>query len=295
MSDCDIEALTVPTMDISDESKALAFPVAASPPYRSLPWRRWLVQPRVLALLTVGVLVSLWWLVTALQLVLPLFLPSPGAVLGKLHQIATDGYMDATLWQHLGASLARIATALLAAALTAIPLGILLGRNARARAIVDPIIEFYRPLPPLAYLPLIVIWFGIGELSKVLLIYLAIFAPIVIATTAGVSTVAPDCLRAAQALGANSRQLLWHVVLPGALPDILTGIRIGLGVGWSTLVAAELIAATQGLGFMVQSAANFLVTDVVVLGILVIGAVAVSMELLIRALQQRLTPWQGKV
>lgn len=296
MTEFNAETLALPALELPGEVDALTLPTAIIPrPPRSLPWRRWLAQPRSLSLVTVAALVALWWLVTALQLAPPLFLPAPQAVLGKLYQVATTGYMDATLWQHLGASLTRIAIALLAAGLTAIPLGVLLGRNARARAVCDPIIEFYRPLPPLAYLPLIVIWFGIGELSKILLIYLAIFAPVVISTTAGVGAVAPDRMRAAQALGATPRQVLWHVVLPNALPDILTGVRIGLGAGWSTLVAAELIAATRGLGFMVQSAANFLVTDVVVLGILVIGAVAVGLELLIRVLQRRLTPWQGKI
>lgn len=296
MAEFDAEAVALPAVELPGEFDALTFPAAAiTQPRRRWPWRRWLAQPRLLSLATVVTLAMLWWLVTALQLAPPLFLPSPAAVLGKLFLVATEGYMDATLWQHLGASLARIAIALLAASVTAIPLGIVLGRSTHARAIADPIIEFYRPLPPLAYLPLIVIWFGIGELSKILLIYLAIFAPVVISATAGVRAVAPDRLRAAQALGANRYQLLWHVVLPSALPDILTGIRIGLGTGWSTLVAAELIAATQGLGFMVQSAANFLVTDIVVLGILVIGAVAVGMELLIRALQRWLTPWQGQV
>lgn len=296
MTEFNAETLALPALELPGEVDALTLPTAIIPrPPRSLPWRRWLAQPRSLSLVTVAALVALWWLVTALQLAPPLFLPAPQAVLGKLYQVATTGYMDATLWQHLGASLTRIAIALLAAGLTAIPLGVLLGRNARARAVCDPIIEFYRPLPPLAYLPLIVIWFGIGELSKILLIYLAIFAPVVISTTAGVGAVAPDRMRAAQALGATPRQVLWHVVLPNALPDILTGVRIGLGAGWSTLVAAELIAATRGLGFMVQSAANFLVTDVVVLGILVIGAVAVGLELLIRILQRRLTPWQGKI
>lgn len=296
MPEFEAEALVLPAVDIPGEIDALALPAAVIPrPPQPLPWRRWLAQPRLLSLATVAALVALWWLVAAWQVVPPLFLPAPQAVLGKLYQVATAGYMDATLWQHLSASLGRIAVALLAAGLTAIPLGVLLGRNARVRAVCDPIIEFYRPLPPLAYLPLIVIWFGIGELSKILLIYLAIFAPLVISTTAGVSAVPPDRVRAAQALGATPRQVLWHVVLPGALPDILTGVRIGLGTGWSTLVAAELVAATRGLGFMVQSAANFLVTDVVVLGILVIGAVAVGLELLIRALQRRLTPWQGKI
>jgi taurine transport system permease protein len=198
------------------------------------------------------------------------------------------------LWQHLGASLSRIGLGLGFAILTAVPVGIAIGANRIARGVLDPLIEFYRPIPPLAYLPLIVIWCGIGELSKVLLIYLAIFAPIAIATATGVRTVDPAKLRAAQSLGATRLQLIRHVILPSALPDILTGVRIGLGVGWSTLVAAELIAATSGLGFMVQSAAQFLVTDVVVLGILVIALIAFAMEMGLRALQRKLVPWHGQ-
>lgn len=244
--------------------------------------------------LSVTSLLLAWWAVTSLGLIEPLFLPSPQAVGKRGWQLLSEGYMGASLWQHLAASLGRIGLALLAALLTAIPLGIAIGRNRVARGIFDPLIEFYRPIPPLAYLPLIVIWCGIGELSKVLLIYLAIFAPIAIATATGVRTVDPTKLRAAQSLGATPAQLIRHVIVPSALPEILTGIRIGLGVGWSTLVAAELIAATSGLGFMVQSAAQFLVTDVVILGILIIAVIACTLEVGLRALQRQLVPWHGQ-
>lgn len=244
--------------------------------------------------LTLLTLLVIWWAVTAGGWIEPLFLPAPVDVLEKGWLLITQGYMESTLWQHLGASLGRIGLALGFAILTAIPVGIAIGHNRVARGIFDPLIEFYRPIPPLAYLPLIVIWCGIGELSKVLLIYLAIFAPIAIATATGVRTVDPTKLRAAQSLGASSAQLIRHVILPSALPDILTGVRIGLGVGWSTLVAAELIAATSGLGFMVQSAAQFLVTDVVVLGILVIALIAFALEMGLRALQRKLVPWHGQ-
>ncbi len=252
------------------------------------------LSTRAISTLTLAGVLALWWAVTATQLIEPLFLPSPGAVLDKAWLLATQGYMDATLWQHLGASLKRIGLALAFAVLFAIPVGIAIGHNRIAQGILDPLIEFYRPIPPLAYLPLIVIWCGIGETSKVLLIYLAIFAPIAIATATGVRNVDPARLRAAQSLGATRAQLIRHVIVPSALPDILTGIRIGLGVGWSTLVAAELIAATSGLGFMVQSAAQFLVTDVVVLGILVIALIAFALEMGLRALQRRLVPWHGQ-
>lgn len=247
-----------------------------------------------LSALTLVAIIAIWWAVTALQLVAPLFLPAPQQVLHQLFTVASaQGFMDATLWQHLAASLSRIFIALTAAVIVGVPTGLLMGLNNTARGILDPLIELYRPVPPLAYLPLMVIWFGIGETSKILLIYLAIFAPVVMATVAGVKSAQQVRLRAAQSLGASRWQMLWHVVLPGALPEILTGVRIGLGVGWSTLVAAELIAATRGLGFMVQSAGEFLATDVVLAGIAVIALIAFSLELGLRALQRRLTPWHG--
>ena len=173
--------------------------------------------------------------------------------------------------------------------------GIAMGLNSTVRGILDPLIELYRPVPPLAYLPLMVIWFGIGETSKILLIYLAIFAPVAMSALAGVKSAQQVRIRAARSLGASRAQVLWLVILPGALPEILTGLRIGLGVGWSTLVAAELIAATRGLGFMVQSAGEFLATDVVLAGIAVIAIIAFLLELGLRALQRRLTPWHGEV
>ncbi|ORM62685.1 taurine transporter subunit [Pantoea rodasii] len=248
-----------------------------------------------LSLLSVAMLLLVWWGVTALNLVAPLFLPPPQQVLKKLLLIASpQGFMDATLWQHLGASLARMLVALFFAALIGIPVGIAMGLSPAIRGLLDPLIELYRPVPPLAYLPLMVIWFGIGETSKILLIYLAIFAPVTLSTLAGVKNAQQVRIRAAQALGASRWQLLRFVILPGALPEILTGLRIGLGVGWSTLVAAELIAATRGLGFMVQSAGEFLATDVVLAGIAVIALIAFSLELGLRALQRRLTPWNGE-
>ncbi|MBA4707040.1 taurine ABC transporter permease TauC [Aquitalea aquatica] len=247
-----------------------------------------------LSLLSLITVLGGWWGLSHSGIVPPLFLPSPEAVLAKLVTVSTQGFMDATLWQHLAASLQRIVLALAAAVLLGIPLGVLMGVSPVARGLLDPLIEAYRPVPPLAYLPLIVIWFGIGELSKVLLIFLAVLAPVIIATSHGVAQVSRNRLRAAQTLGASRSQLLWFVILPEALPEILTGIRIGLGTGWSTLVAAELVAATRGLGFMVQSAAQFLVTDVVILGIVVIAVIAFALELGLRLLQRRLAPWHGQ-
>ncbi|MGV2845530.1 taurine ABC transporter permease TauC [Aeromonas hydrophila] len=257
---------------------------------------RWPLPRRLgVSLLTLCALLALWWLVARLGLISPLFLPPPAQVLQQFATLAgPQGFMDATLWQHLAASLQRILIALIAAAFFGVTVGLAMGLSTTLRGMLDPLIELYRPVPPLAYLPLMVIWFGIGETSKVLLIYLAIFAPVAMATLAGVQGARQVRLQAARALGANRWQVLWYVIVPGALPDILTGLRIGLGVGWSTLVAAELIAATRGVGFMVQAAGEFLATDVVLAGILVIALIAFTLELGLRALQRRLTPWHGE-
>ncbi|MFQ2222327.1 taurine ABC transporter permease TauC [Aeromonas enteropelogenes] len=257
---------------------------------------RWPLPRRLgVSLLTLCALLALWWLVARLGLIRPLFLPPPAQVLQQFATLAgPQGFMDATLWQHLAASLQRILIALAAATLCGVTVGLAMGLSPTLRGMLDPLIELYRPVPPLAYLPLMVIWFGIGETSKVLLIYLAIFAPVAMATLAGVQGARQVRLRAARALGANRWQVLWYVIVPGALPDMLTGLRIGLGVGWSTLVAAELIAATRGVGFMVQAAGEFLATDVVLAGILVIALIAFTLELGLRVLQRRLTPWHGE-
>ena len=188
----------------------------------------------------------------------------------------------------------RVFGAFALAALTAIPVGILMGVNRVARGVFDPLVEFYRPLPPLAYLPLVVIWMGIGEGSKVLLIYLAMFAPLALSARAGVKSVAIEQIHAAYSMGASRGQVLKYVILPAALPEILTGMRIAIGFGWTTLVAAEMVAATAGLGFMVLTASKFMATDVVIMGILMIGVLALLFDLGMRWLERRLVPWKGR-
>jgi taurine transport system permease protein len=170
-----------------------------------------------------------------------------------------------------------------------------MGVSRIARGIFDPPIEFYRPLPPLAYLPLIVIWFGIDELSKVLLIYLACFAPLAMSARAGVRSVSQEQMHAAYSMGASKWQVIRHVIIPAAMPEILTAMRISIGFGWTTLVAAEMVAATHGLGQMVLNASNFLRTDIVIMGIVVIGAVAYLFDLLMRYVERLVVPWKGKV
>ncbi|KNY10757.1 taurine ABC transporter permease [Achromobacter piechaudii] len=248
-----------------------------------------------ISLITSIVLIALWFLVTSTGWVRPLFLPSPFAVYDKFISAMTDGVANSTLAEHAMASLTRVFSAFLLACVTAVPIGILMGVNRYARGIFDPPIEFYRPLPPLAYLPLIIIWFGIGEFPKILLIYLAIFAPMAIAARAGVRSVSIEQIHAAYAMGGTPMQIVWHVILKAAMPEIFTGLRIGIGVGWTTLVAAEMVAADRGLGFMVLNAAQFLASDVVIMGIIVIGVFAFAFDLLVRYVEKFAIPWKGRI
>ncbi|BBF79140.1 taurine ABC transporter permease TauC [Acinetobacter ursingii] len=285
------------TESVSYKNQIAKSNTTARPTQRSFGnFRVWLTRHHRLALsaLSVFSVLLLWFLITALHLVPALFLPSPQAVWQKFLEVSQQGFMKATLWQHLAASISRVLFALLAAIAIGVPVGLWMGLNKYARAVLDPLVELLRPIPPLAYLPLLVIWFGIGETTKILLIFFSILAPVIISSTHGVISHQLNRERAALSLGATQAQVFWKVILPTALPHILTGIRIGLGVGWSTLVAAELVAADRGIGFMVQSAAQFLITDTVILGIIVIAVVAVSFELFLRWLQQQLSPWYGQ-
>ena len=251
---------------------------------------------RWISVVTVAALFGLWTLATTLAWVPPLFLPSPQAV-WRAFVAAWQGNIQGgePLVQHLKWSAIRVFGAFALAVVTAVPIGIAMGVSRVARGVFDPPVEFYRPLPPLAYLPLIVIWFGIDETAKILLIYLACFAPIALAAKAGVRSASMEQLNAAASMGASRWQVVRHVVIPSALPEILVGLRIAIGFGWTTLVAAEMVADTVGVGQMVLNASNFLRTDLVVAGILVIGLVAWTFDLLMRWVEVRLAPWKGRV
>jgi taurine transport system permease protein len=245
----------------------------------------------VYSLLTGAGLLAAWWLAATYGAVSPVFLPSPVVVITSFWSLVTVGFVDSTLLEHLTASLGRVLGALVVSVVIGVPAGLLIATSRIGRGILDPIVEFLRPLPPLAYLPLIIIWVGIGEASKVTVIALSMLPPIILSTSAGVRSVPEDFINAARSFGASRWQVLRRVVIPATIPSILTGLRIALGTGWSTLVAAELVAATRGLGFMIQSAAQFLVTDIVIAGILVIALVAFLLEWLARWAERRFVPW----
>jgi taurine transport system permease protein len=248
-----------------------------------------------IAVVTVVSLLLLWWVATHNGWIRDLFLPTPERIITSFGE-AWKGDIQGgrPLAEHFGWSLFRVFFAFALACVTAIPVGIAMGVSRIARGIFDPPVEFYRPLPPLAYLPLIVIWFGIEETAKVVLIYLACFAPLAMAARAGVKSVMIEQINAAYSLGASTWQVIRHVIIPAALPEIFTGMRISIGFGWTTLVAAEMVAAQAGLGQMVLNASNFLRTDVVIMGIVVIGVVAYTFDLLMRYIERAVVPWKGR-
>ena len=249
----------------------------------------------VISTVTILGLFALWWVVTNMGLIKPLFLPGPAAIVERFMKVLREGFAGASLWEHTQASLVRVFSAFILACAVAVPIGIGMGVNRVMRGVFDPPIEFYRPIPPLAYLPLTIIWLGIGETQKIVLIFLAILAPMALSTRAGVRSVAIEQIHAAYSMGASRAQIIFRVILPAALPEILTGMRIGIGFGWTTLVAAEMVAANAGLGYMVLSASEFLVTEVVIMGIIIIGALAYAFDLGMRWLERTLVPWKGKV
>ncbi|UYM07784.1 ABC transporter permease [Solicola gregarius] len=236
----------------------------------------------------------LWWLITALDLVDPLFVPTPASVWDSFVTALTDGYRGRGLLVHLAVSLQRLFVALALAVVIAVPLGVLVGFSRRLEAALEPLINFYRVLPPLAYYPLLIIWMGISEVPKVTLLFLAGFAPLFISVVQGVRNVSKGRLDAARSLGASDRQVMRYVVLPSILPDLFTGLRVAIGFTYTTLVAAEMVAATVGIGWMVLDAGRYLQSDIVFMGIIVMGITGIALDSLAKYAQRRIVPWQGK-
>lgn len=256
---------------------------------------RLLTRSTLLSLCTVIFMFAAWEYVTATGLANKLFLPAPEAVWKAFVKAVEKGYQGNTLQVHVGISLMRILAAFAAAVAVGVPLGILMGLSQDARALLNPIIEFYRPLPPLGLYTLLVMWLGIGEESKFALLFLAGLPGIIITTTQAIWNMDPIYARACQALGASPWALIWHVYLPAAGPTILAGMRISLGFIYTVLVAAEIVAATAGIGWMIWDAAKFLLSDVVIMGLIVLGLTGVALDLTMRQIGRWLMPWQERI
>ncbi len=256
-------------------------------------WRAW--RDALLMLASLACVLAAWEWITRAGLVSDLFIPTPRAVVAAFWRVLTEGYSGHTLLYHLGVSLLRVLGGFLLACLTAIPLGLAMGYSSGTRAVFLPWLEFYRPLPPLAYYTILLLWLGIGNTSKVALLFLAAFPPLALNAMAGVRGVSHERLQCAQTLGATRWQVFRHVIMPSCLPDIFTGMRISIGFTYTTLVAAEIVAATNGIGWMVWNARRWPQSDVIFMGNLVMGATGLLLAWLIAWTEKKLCPWKGQV
>ncbi len=255
-------------------------------------------KKRIERYLTVGTVILifvLWFVIANIGAFSETIIPSPQSVLEAFIKIIKDGYRGHTLIEHIATSMRRLLIAYGLVVVTAVPLGLLSGYNSKVRAVLEPIIEFYRPLPPLAYYTILVLWMGIDEESKLALLYLAGFAPIYIACVSGVMRIKEDYINGAYTLGANKRQIFFYVIFPAALTDIFTGLRTALGVEYTTLVAAEMVAATAGMGWLVLDASNYLRSDIVFMGVIIMGITGVLLDKIIRILESGIVHWKGKI
>ena len=224
----------------------------------------------------------------------PLYLPSPEAVIERTGKVLEEGFRGTSLLGHLGWSLFRVVAGFICGAIVGIPLGYAMGLSNWFRGWFDPIVEFMRPVPPLALIPLVIIWAGIGETGKIILLFLAALWIMAIAARSGVSGVNISKVHAAYSLGARKWQIMRHVIIPNSLPEIFTGARVAMGVCWGTVVAAELVAAEKGAGMMIMVASKFQNTDIVILGIILIGVIGFGIDMLMRGAERILVPWKGK-
>jgi taurine transport system permease protein len=250
---------------------------------------------RALTILTWSSILLLWYVVTKLGIFTPTLLPGPARVWRAFLRILENGYNGVPLWVHLGASFKRLFVALFFAIFLAVPLGLLSGYFDKIEAVIDSVVEFYRPLPPLAYYTLLVLWFGIDDLSKQILLFLAAFAPIYIACVSAVRKLNQDFVLSAKSLGAAQKDVFFKIVLPASLPEIFTGIRTAFGVAYTTLVSSEMVAATSGIGWMVLDASNFLKSDVIFVGIIIMGITGVIIDAGLRFLERKIIFWKGHI
>ncbi len=238
--------------------------------------------------LSVLAFLAVWEAACRAGLVDPIFLPPPSAVLAKGMAMGEDG----SLLGHVLASARRVMMGFLAATAVAIPLGIVLGTSRYARAAFDPLLSFLRPLPSMSWIPLSLLWFGITETQKYSIVFMGTFAPALVYVIEATRNVDPLLIRAAQNLGASRWQVMREVILPGSLPQILSGMKVILGLAWTCVISAELVAAREGLGFLIMNGKEFFQTEVVVLGMVLISITVLVTDFVFRLIENRILRWQ---
>ena len=236
------------------------------------------------------VLLALWYAVHYSGFINPALVPAPHAVAAQFLEL-----MQSRLPMDIVMSTRRVLIGVLAGVTLALPVGFLIGWYPSVRTIIDPLINFFRALPPIALIPLVIIYFGVDELAKnVILFYAAFFAGVIVMYE-GISQISPVYIRVAQTLGATDFEIFRKVIIPYAVPHIITALRVALGVAWATLVASELLAAQQGLGALIQDAGAFFQIDTIYVGIVCIGFIALAMDVILRFLARRFVSWQDRI
>lgn len=251
-------------------------------------------QLRWISAMAMAGFVALWALVSVSGLVRAEFLPSPLKLLAAFGEMLQQGYGGSPLAKHVGMSVMRAVSGFLLAVLLGVPVGIYLGRHEVANAVVAPIIGFLRPIPPIAFVTLFVFYFGIGEASKVGLIFMAAFWYVVLNCADGVRSVPHMLIRAGQSMGLTPRQLFLKVIIPAAMPAIMTALRAASSISWTLVVASELLGAQAGLGFIILDSAQYFNIPATFIGIVLIGLIGLVWELALSAIQRRVLHWQGK-
>jgi NitT/TauT family transport system permease protein len=232
------------------------------------------------SIVVAAILIAIWWL--AVELTESVIFPTPGKVVEGTVELARDG----SLWEHIGASLMRVGAGFGIAVLFAIPLGLWMGRVHGAYVTLNPIFQILRPISPIAWIPIAILWFGVGNASPIYLIFIASVFPMIVQTTVGVHTIEKRFLRAAENFGVPRRKFFLQVVFPATLPQIIVGMRIGLGVAWLVVVAAEMIALRSGLGYMIMDARNAGNRyELVVAGMIIIGLIGLALDGSMRMLE----------
>lgn len=237
---------------------------------------------------------AVWFVLTNSGIVSRKTIPSPQDIAGEARTLVAEGYTGKPMIVHLRASLTRTLTGLGASLVVGIPLGLLIGGSRLAAAVLTPFFSFLRPVPAIAFIPLVILYFGIGEFSKVALIFVTATLYIVLNASAGVKAVPQDLIRAGRNLGLTQRQLFFHVILPASAPHVMTGVKTATAVSWALVVAAELVAAQEGLGYMIMDASTFFRLPDVYIAIATIGLIGLGLEILETVLETRLLHWRGK-
>jgi taurine transport system permease protein len=239
------------------------------------------------------VVLAAWFAVMHFGVISTARFPAPHEVWAAFRQVAVDGYADARLHQHIFQSCRLVVMGFSIAIAIGVPLGLCMGWNRSVEAFVNPIFLLLRPIPPLAWIPLAIVWAGLGDAAKILVIWFSAFVPSVINTYTGVRSIEPHLIEAAATLGAKRRHFMRHIVMPGALPHIFTGLRLSLQASWTAVVAGELVGALYGLGQILNAGAQDIYIAMILVGMVFVGLCGALMTLALGWLERRTTPWRA--